>query len=68
MIARKTLRGVPQPKGWHPQKATAKWLAYKEHAEALATRTVAERERRDGQEHRATHYARAEEAKADKGQ
>ena len=60
-----TLKGKPQPKGWHPQKATEHWIRYKAGLEAAATRSDDQRARRDREEKAKTHYAK--EAKAKQG-
>lgn len=62
-----SLRGKPQPKGWHPQKATEHWLRYKGALEEAATRSDLERARRDREEKAKTHYAKEAKLKQQEG-
>lgn len=62
------LKGKPQPKGWHPQKATKHWLAYKAGLEEHARRSEDERARRDREEKAKTDYAKVARSKQQKGQ
>ncbi len=57
-MARPSDKGKPQPKGWHPQKATEKWKAYLAAIDKVATDTVDERARRDREEKAKTEYER----------
>lgn len=59
-------RGKPQPKGWHPQVATKHYKAYLDGVDKLATRTEAERLRREREERARTEYAK--HAKDKKGE
>jgi hypothetical protein len=54
--------GVPKPKAktahYHAMQATATWQAFVTAMMADAERSLAERERKDGERQRATTYAR----------